>query len=481
LIPDDVLFASLREQGTLLRTRKVSPVELAEAYLRRLESLGPKLGAVVTVTRELALAQAHRAQQDILAGRYKGPLHGIPYGAKDLLAARGAPTTWGAAPFRQQQFDYDATVVERLREAGAVLLGKLAMIELAGGLGYNNPDASFTGPCRTPWNTAHWSGGSSSGSGSATAASLVAFALGSETSGSILNPAANCGLAGLRPTYGLVSRHGAMALSWTLDKVGPLGRTADDCGLVLAAIAGRDPLDPSTTGEFTYRVRGAEDGGAARRFRIGVLRHATAGAEPEVRDNFLRAVDVLRAFAVVEDDVPFPDLPFEAAVGIIVSGDAASAFRSLIESGGVKQLQDKSDRVGGFSSMMTLAADYVDAMRLRVRMKDALHELLSRFDAVVAPTYGGTAEPIGFDFDKPPTPAPPPPAEGAPRAPETVPAGNLAGLPALSVPTGLGRHGLPTAIQFLGRAFSEATLLALADRYQQATDWHLQRPGGALA
>ena len=151
------------------------------------------------------------------------------------------------------------------------------MIELAGGLGYNNPDASFTGPCRTPWNTAHWSGGSSSGSGSATAAALVSFALGSETSGSILNPAANCGLAGLRPTYGLVSRHGAMALSWTLDKIGPLARTADDCGLVLSVLAGRDPKDPTTAGEFTYRVRGAEDGGPARRFRIGVLKDATPG------------------------------------------------------------------------------------------------------------------------------------------------------------------------------------------------------------
>jgi len=474
LIKDDVLFASVREQGALLRARKIGAVELTEAYLRRLESLGPKLGAVVTVTRELALGQAHRAQQDILAGRYRGPLHGIPYGAKDLLAARGAPTTWGAAPLREQTFDHDATVVEKLREAGAVLLGKLAMIELAGGFGYNNPDASFTGPCRTPWNPDYWSGGSSSGSGSATAASLVAFSLGSETSGSILNPAMNCGVSGLRPTYGLVSRHGAMALSWTLDKVGPLCRTADDCGLVLAAIAGHDPRDPSTTGEFSYRVRGAED--AARRFRIGVLRNATVGAEPEVRDNFLRAVDILRAFAMVEDDVAFPDLAYDAAVEIIVSGDAASAFRGLIESGAVKQLQDRSDRVGGFVAMMTLAADYVDAMRLRVRMREGLDELLSRYDAVVAPTYGSTAEPIGYDFDKPPGPAPTPPPEGAPRAPKTVPAGNLAGLPALSVPTGLGRNGLPTALQFLGRAFSENTLLALGDRYQQATDWHLQRP-----
>jgi len=475
VLSDDVLFASVREQGNLLRTRRIGAVELTEAYLHRLETLGPELQAVVTVTRDLALAQAHRAQQEILAGKMRSPLHGIPYGAKDLLATKGIPTTWGAAPLRHQVFDFDATVVERLRDAGAVLLGKLAMIELAGGLGYNNPDASFTGPCRTPWNTAHWSGGSSSGSGSATAAALVSFSLGSETSGSILNPAANCGLAGLRPTYGLVSRHGAMALSWTLDKVGPLCRTADDCGLVLAAIAGRDAKDVTTAGEFAYRVRGVEEGGPTRRFRIGVLKDATARAEPEVHDNFLRAVDVLRTLAAVEPEVPFPDFPYGPAVGVIVGGDAASAFRGMIESGAVRQLQDRADRVGGFASMLTLAADYVDALRLRVKMRAALDDLLSRYDAVVAPTYGETAEPVGHDFDKIPG-APPPPPEDAPRPPGVVPAGNLAGLPALCVPTGLGRNGLPTSMQFLGRAFSENTLLALGDRFQQATDWHLKRP-----
>lgn len=480
MLDDDVLFASVREQGNLLRARKIGAVELTEAYLRRLETLGPELRAVVTVTRDLALSQAHRAHQEILAGRIRSPLHGIPFGAKDLLATKGIPTTWGAAPFKQQVFDFDATVIEKLQGAGAVLLGKLAMIELAGGMGYNNPDASFTGPCRTPWNTAHWSGGSSSGSGSATAAALVSFSLGSETSGSILNPATNCGLAGLRPTYGLVSRHGAMALSWTLDKIGPLARTADDCGLVLSVLAGRDPKDPTTAGEFTYRVRGAEDGGAARRFRIGVLKDATLRTEPEVRDNFLRAIEVLGTFASVDGEVAFPDFPYDAAVGILVSGDAASAFRGLIESGAVRQLQDRSDRVGGFASMMTLAADYVDALRLRVKMRAALDDLLSRYDAVVAPTYAATAEPIGYDFDQAPD-SPPPPPEDAPRPPGVVPAGNLAGLPALCLPTGLGKNGLPTSVQFLGRAFSEGVLLAIGDRFQQATDWHLKRPPIARA
>src|SRR5205823_661195 len=199
--------------------------------------------------------QARAADREIKAGRYRGPLHGVPYGVKDLLATKGIPTTWGAEPYRERVFDYDATVVKKLREAGAVLVAKLAMVELAGGFGYNNADASFTGPGRTPWNMNYWSGGSSSGPGAATAAGLVAFAIGSETSGSIITPSAYCGVSGLRPTYGRVSRFGAMALSWTLDKLGPMCRTADDCGLVLASIAGHDARDPASADKpFAYEV-----------------------------------------------------------------------------------------------------------------------------------------------------------------------------------------------------------------------------------
>src|SRR5947209_6348991 len=255
-ITEDVLHAPVRELAALVRGRRLSPVALAEAYLERLTRLGPKLGAVVTVTRDLGLKEAKAADREIRAGRYRGPLHGIPYGVKDLLATRGIPTTWGAAPFKDRVLDLDATVVRRLRAAGAVLVAKLAMVELAGGFGYNHADASFTGPGRNPWDTAYWSGGSSSGPAAAVAAGLVTFAIGSETSGSIITPAAYCGVSGLRPTYGRVSRHGAMALSWTLDKLGPICHCADDCGLVLAAIAGRDPPDPTTVGKpFTHPER----------------------------------------------------------------------------------------------------------------------------------------------------------------------------------------------------------------------------------
>ena len=328
----DVHFASVRALGAMLRQGKVTSVQLTEESLARLESLGPKLGALVTLMRDSALAEARARDAEAKAGRWRGPLHGIPYGAKDLLATRGVPTTWGAAPYRQQVFDFDATVIGRLREAGAVLVAKLAMVELAGGMGYNNPDASFTGPGRSPWNPAHWSGGSSSGSGAATAAGLVPFAIGSETSGSILTPATFCGLSGLRPTYGLVSRHGAMALCWTLDKLGPMCRTADDCALVLMAMAGADPADPTTVaGGFRYAPVPA-----ARRARIGVLKNATARAQPEVQANFEASVAVLRTFADVEDGVEFPDYPYGPAVGIIVDAEGSAAFRSLIEGGGLK-------------------------------------------------------------------------------------------------------------------------------------------------
>jgi aspartyl-tRNA(Asn)/glutamyl-tRNA(Gln) amidotransferase subunit A len=475
VIGEDVLFAPIREIGAHLRTRRVSAVDLAEWSMRRLETIGPRLGAVVTVTRQRALAEAHRANQELLAGRDRGPLHGIPYGAKDLLATRGIPTTWGALPLREQVFDHDAAAIARLEEAGAVLVAKLAMVELAGGFGYNNPDASFTGPGRTPWNPDHWSGGSSSGSAAAVAAGLVAFAIGSETSGSILTPAAFCGVSGLRPTYGLVSRHGAMALSWTLDKLGPLARGAEDCALVLAAIAGPDPADPTTGETFRHRERAPRRGRPRRRFRVGVLRHAAAGAEPEVEARFAEALSVLRDVADLDEDVAFPELPYREAVSLIVAAEGASALREIVESGKVRQLRDPADRLGGYAIMATRAADYIDAMRARVRMRQDLDALLARYDAVVAPTRGGVAPPIGRDFDAA-TPGAPAAATTAPRPPATIPAGNLAGLPALAVPMGFGRDGLPVSLQLLGRAFSEETLVAIGSAYQEMTDWHRRRP-----
>ena len=467
MLDPGTFFLPVRELGARIRDRRLSPVELTGACLDRLERLGGRYHAVVSLMRAPALREARAAEQEIRSGKYRGPLHGIPYGAKDLLASRGVPTTWGAAPYRHQVFDYDATVVERLREAGAILVAKLAMVELAGGMGYNHADASFTGPGLSPWNTRFWSGGSSSGPGAAVAAGLVPFAVGSETSGSILTPAAFCGVTGLRPTYGLVSRHGAMALCWTLDKLGPMGRTADDCGLVLASIAGLDPDDPSSLERgFAY------DGPApiARRPRLAVPKGVTEKVQPEVRENFERSLGILGELADVKRDVEWPDFPWGPAVSAIVGAEGASAFLDLIESGRVKELKCPKDRHGGYAGTLIPAVDYLQAMRLRAPMKRALADLFEKYDLVVAPTRASVAYPADKNFDDA--------YPGIGGGPALIAAGNLCGLPALALPNGFGENGLPTSLSLMGKAFSESELVALGDAYQQRSDWHTRRPPG---
>jgi len=463
-VSEETLYLSVRELGNRIRARRLSPIALTEAYLARLEKLGPRLGAVITLMRDSAMKEARAADQDIRGGRYRGPLHGIPYGVKDLLATRGVPTTWGAEPYRKQVFDFDGTVVRKFRAAGAILLAKLAMVELAGGFGYNHADASFTGPGRTPWNTNYWSGGSSTGPGAATAAGLVAFAIGSETSGSIITPATFCGVSGLRPTYGRVSRHGAMALSWTLDKLGPMCRSADDCGLVLAAIAGQDTLDASTVDRtFTY-----PEPAVKRKYRVGIIRDATHDVQPAVRQNFEQSLKVLGKFCQITENVAFPDLPFGPVVSTLINAEAASAFRDLLDSGRASQLRAANDRWGGYAGATILAVDYLQAMRVRTKMKKALDELYAKYDALVAPSRSTVAYPIDVEFEKA--------YPGKGGGPPVIPAGNIAGQPAISVLNGFGPNNLPTGIQFTGKIWSEARLLAIAHAYQQATDWHTRRP-----
>jgi aspartyl-tRNA(Asn)/glutamyl-tRNA(Gln) amidotransferase subunit A len=460
-------FMTVRELSERIRAREVSPVDLAEFYLERLERLGPRFNAVVTLTRERALEEARAAEAEINGGNYRGPLHGVPYGVKDLLATSDYRTTWGAAPYKDQSFDFDGTVITRLKEAGAVLVAKLAMVELAGGMGYNHADASFTGPGLNPWNTDYWSGGSSSGPGSAVSAGLVPFAIGSETSGSILTPACFCGLTGLRPTYGRVSRRGAMALCWSLDKLGPMARTAEDCGLVMEAISAKDPLDPTSVDRpWDANLAAA----LTTRPRLAVPKGVLEKPQPEVGENFRAAMEVMRTFADITEEVEWPEFPWGPAVGNIVGAEGAAAFADLIDRGGLSELRCPRDRYAGYSGMFVFAVDYLQAMRLRVPMRKAVEEFYSQFDAVLAPTRPTVAYPADRVFDKV--------YPDVKWGPPLIPAGNLCGLPAVCLPMGMGEKGLPTSLQLMGPAFSEERLTAIAHAYQQATAWHGETPSG---
>jgi aspartyl-tRNA(Asn)/glutamyl-tRNA(Gln) amidotransferase subunit A len=461
-VPVELAFATIPELGRRWRSKEFSAVELAKFFLERADGVGRELNAIVTLTRELALTQAEQADRELAAGQDRGPLHGIPYGAKDLLATAGIPTSWGAAPYKDQVFAEDATVIRRLRDAGAVLIAKLAMVEIAGGFGYRQAHASFTGPGLNPWDRKTWSGGSSSGPGSAVAGGVVPFAIGSETWGSIMTPAAFCGLSGLRPTYGRVSRHGAMALSWTMDKLGPMCRTAEDCGLVLHAIAGPDSLDP-TSAPHSYAFPPKAE--LKPPFKLAVLREPSKW-QPEVKHNFEASLDVLKQFATIEE-IELPNLPYAEVAGTFVACEMAAAFERLVSSGDVWELTAPEDRPGGHAAQLIPAKDYINAFRIRVKIQHVLDEILSRIDAIVTPTMSFVAVPNDTDFR----------TSFAPYSASKIGgAGNAAGIPAISIPNGFGERGLPTGLQLVGRAFDENKLLTIAQKYQSATKWHTQAP-----
>src|SRR6202521_1734964 len=292
---EEIFYLSVSELAKRIESKKLSPVELTQAYLDRSQKIGPRFNAYALLTPEIALEQAKAAEKEILRGHYRGPLHGIPYAAKDLLAVKGLPTTWGAKPYADQVFDYSATVIEHLNRVGAVMLGKASMIELAGGMGYRFASASLQGEAKNPWDTTCWTCGSSSGSGAIVAAGLAAFPIGTETWGSIICPSAFCGVSGLRPTYGRVSRYGAMALAPSMDKIGPLARSAEDCARIFAPIAGHDPRDrgtlPIDRAAFTYSPSLELKG---RALRIGWLTNAWKSMQPGVAKAVEAAVKVLR-------------------------------------------------------------------------------------------------------------------------------------------------------------------------------------------
>jgi len=463
-------YATIDELGAMLRGKQTTSVELTKFYLDRLEKFGPKLNAVVTITRERAMEEAKRADADLASGNHRGrPLLGIPYGVKDLLATKGTPTTWGAEPYRNQVFDYDATIIERLTKAGAVLVAKLAMVELAGGFGYNNADASFTGPGRTPWNTEFWSGGSSSGPGAAVGAGLVPFAIGSETSGSILTPSSFCGVSGLRPTYGAVSRHGAMALCWTLDKLGPMCRTAADCNTVFGEIIGLDEHDPTTIS--MKWIASSMHAVNKRKARIATVKGTYDRVQPAVRDNFLKSVDALKSLGhTVSEIETYPDLPYGPTIGVIVDAEGASAFEDLIRDGRAKQLRAKADKIGGFEAASTLAVDYIRAQRIRPKIRKALLELFNDHDLIIAPGRSTVAYPVGPNFDEV--------YKDVRSGPSLIGSMNLLGAPAVALPNGFGENGLPTSIQMNAAPANETMLMNVAIQLQGATEHHKKTPPG---
>jgi Asp-tRNA(Asn)/Glu-tRNA(Gln) amidotransferase A subunit family amidase len=490
---EDWAFASVRELAELVRTRQVSSVALTEMYLGRLKKHDATLKFVVTLTEERARVQAKKADEEIAAGKYRGPLHGLPWGAKDLLATKGHRTTWGAAGFETQMIDEDATVVKRLDEAGAVLVAKLTLGALAQG------DVWFGGVTRNPWNTNQGSSGSSAGPASATAAGCVAFSIGSETLGSISSPSTRCGCTGLRPTFGLVPRTGAMALSWSMDKLGPICRTVEDCALVLSAIYGPDGSD-RTVQPAAFNWDANLDW---RKLRVGYLKadferkpdeqEETAkeepGATPEEqkkREERKKRREAARARAEYDKKyndaalanlremgvnlvtAEMPKFPYDAMVAMLIA-ESAAAFDELTRSGKDKLLTSQKDfdwpntfRTARFIP----AVEYIQAARARRLAMDAVAKVFESFDVIVAPTQG-----------------------------QQLVITNLTGHPAVILPNGLrgsdapkprsddpgeftnaGGPGTPASLTFLGNLYGEAKLLAFARAYQEATGFHLQHP-----
>ena len=469
MVGEDVLYLPIRRLAELLRTRRLSPVELTESYLARSERIGPMLNAYASLTPEIAREQARAAEREITGGRYRGLLHGIPYAPKDLLSARGARTTWGARPYATQSSDENATVIDRLNRAGAIMIGKAAMIELAGGLGYTSGDASLSGPCRNPWNTRYWTCGSSSGSGAVTSAGLAAFTLGSDTRGSIICPSTHCGITGMRPSFGRVSRYGAMAIAWSMDKIGPMARTADCCGLILSAIAGHDPLDreslPDAVASFRYRRPLAP----ATPIRIGRLTNVFPKADPAVHEASDRALRVLEAHGAVVRDAELPDGPFEEAAELVILMEAASSFSDLLRSGRCAELQDPHGQINGYASLEFSSADYLQVQRVRAFLQKKIDALFDRFDVIAAPGEADT--PILLSA--------PPEAEETEgpmdsRQPDAI--SSLCGLPAVTVPCGFTADNLPLGIQFIARALNDRAVLEAAHLFQTHTDWHVKRP-----
>jgi Asp-tRNA(Asn)/Glu-tRNA(Gln) amidotransferase A subunit family amidase len=453
LTPDQIAFLPVTALAAMIETKKITSTELTRIYLDRLKKHGDTLKCVVTLTEELALKQAAGADAEIKAGKYRGPLHGIPWGAKDLLATKGYKTTWGAAPYKDQVIDLDATVVERLRDAGAVLVAKLSMGALAQG------GVWFGGSTHNPWNIERSSSGSSAGPGAATAAGLVGFSIGTETLGSIISPSVTNGVVGLRPTYGRVSRHGAMALSWTMDKIGPMCRSVEDCVLVLNAIYGSDGRDDTVIdAPFDWNpdrpVAALRVGYLQKEFESGPANPNATDAQRQAsaarRTMYAEALDVFRKAGAKLEPMAMPDFP-TSAIGFVLSAEAAAAFDDLTRN--KEQLasltgQSPGDWPNTFrSSRFIPAVEYIRAMRARRLLMQEMDKLMTQYDVFLSPAPGSSSLQVT----------------------------NLTGHPAIALKCGF-IDNMPASIMVTGRLYDEATVCRVALAYEQATEWHRKHP-----
>jgi Asp-tRNA(Asn)/Glu-tRNA(Gln) amidotransferase A subunit family amidase len=437
---DELAFYSVRQLGELVKSRQITSEKLTRFYLERLKKYGPKLECVVTLTEELALAQAKRADAEIAAGHYRGPLHGIPYGAKDLLATKDIPTTWGAAPYTNQIFSNNATVIKRLEQAGAVLIAKTTLGELAMG------ETWFGGMTRNPWNLKEGSSGSSAGTCAATSAGLMPFGIGTETLGSIVSPCDRCGVTGLRPSYGRVSRAGAMALSWSMDKIGPICRTVEDCAIVFNSIYGPDGADPTLyDAAFNYDPQLN-----LKKLRIGFLEKDFGKERGERKDHNETALKKIRELGIELIPVELPDYPVDN-ISFLLSTEGAAAFDDLTRTGCDDMLkqQERGSWPNTFRRRRFVpAVEYLQAQRIRYLLIQDVGRLFDKIDLVIAPSFAGKGLLIS----------------------------NLTGNPCVVVPNGFSKNGTPTSICFIGRLFGEADLLAVAKKYQDATEWNQKHP-----
>ncbi len=437
---EDLAFYPVYKLSLLIKNKKISSTELTKIYLNRLKMHGDTLQCVITLLEATALQQAKKADEEIANGKYRGPLHGIPYGVKDLLAVEGTKTTWGATPYKDQSINATATVVKKLNDAGAVLIAKLTMGALAWG------DIWYGGVTKNPWNLKQGSSGSSAGSASATGAGLVAFAIGTETLGSIVSPSTRCGVTGLRPTFGRVSRHGAMALSWSMDKIGPICRSVIDCAIVFDAIRGSDGYD-KTVIDAAFNYDSKVD---IKKLKVGYLK-SLFESKYGGRANDSIALNTIRSLGITLEPITLPsDLPINA-LSIILSSEAAAAFDELTRSNrdSLLTVQRKQAWPNEFrSSRFIPAVEYINANRIRQQLIEKYYALTKDYDVIVTPSFGGDQLMIT----------------------------NLTGHPCLVMPNGFNKQGSPTSISFLGKLFGEAGLISLGRAYQETSDWEEAYP-----